>query len=128
MKKYYCNCEKYCQGGRKEVSKSTFFNHKKTYRDLFTPQFQEYLNRYPVVVSEPGPSRRLTESAMSLIVMQYHISLAFSSLLITIWLGFYIYKDGPSPGILDDNTSITILTSMGPRSVNSIWSQFSTGS
>jgi hypothetical protein len=88
MKTYYCNCEKYCQGDRKEVSKTTFFKHKK-YRDLFTPQFQDYLNRHPVITSDPGPSRRLTEGVEVVVDrdgrrVQYHISLAFSSSLITI--------------------------------------------
>ena len=90
MKKYYCNCEKYCQGGRKEVSKSTFFNHKK-YRDLFTPQFQEYLNRYPVVVSEPGPSRRLTESVVVDCDAVSHF-IGILELADNDMLGFYIYR------------------------------------
>ena len=43
-----------------------FFNHKK-YCDLFTPQFQEYLNHHPVVVSEAGPSTHLTDSSEAVI-------------------------------------------------------------
>jgi len=59
MKTYYCDCEKYCQGERKVVSKTTFFNHKKYRESLtnFTPQFQEYLSRHPVVAPISGPSR-----------------------------------------------------------------------
>jgi hypothetical protein len=66
MKTYYCNCEKYCQGEQKVVSKTTFFNHKK-YRDLFTPQFRQYLNRHPVVVSEAGPSTHSTDSSEAVV-------------------------------------------------------------
>jgi hypothetical protein len=61
MKIYHCNCEKYCQGNWKEVSGSTFLRHKK-YRALYTPRFQEYLARHPIVVPEPGPSNRLTNT------------------------------------------------------------------
>jgi len=61
MKTYYCNCERYCQGDRKEVSRSTFFRHEK-HRAIFTPRFQEYLTRHPIVVPEPGPSGRLTNT------------------------------------------------------------------
>jgi hypothetical protein len=92
MKKYYCNCEKYCQGDQKEVSKTTFFNHKK-YRDLFTPQFQDYLNRCPVVVSEPGRSRHLTGSFE--VVVDRDVVTHFTGILDLAdndMLGFYIYR------------------------------------
>ena len=61
MKTYHCDCEKYYQGNRKEVSRSTFLRHEK-YCILFTPRFQEYLTRHPIVVPEPGPSRHLTNT------------------------------------------------------------------
>jgi hypothetical protein len=58
---YYCNCEKYCQGKCREVPKATFFRHGK-YRDLFTPRFQQYLSRHPIILPKPGPSRCLTNT------------------------------------------------------------------
>jgi hypothetical protein len=65
MKTYYCNCEKYCQGDRRVVSKTTYFVHKK-YCDpslQYTEGFCNYLNWHPVVVPKLGPSRRLAKSS-----------------------------------------------------------------
>jgi hypothetical protein len=62
MKVYYCNCEKLCKGDRKLVSKASFFRHRK-YREVYTHHFQDFLERHPVVVSEPGPSGHLTNSS-----------------------------------------------------------------
>ncbi len=59
MKTYYCNCEKYCQGDQKEVSRLTFFRHEK-HHAIFTPQFQEYLTCHLVVMPKLGPSGHLT--------------------------------------------------------------------
>ncbi len=61
MKTHYCNCEKYCQGDWKEVSRSTFFRHEKLHT-IFTPWFQEYLTCHPIVMPEPGPSGCLTNT------------------------------------------------------------------
>ncbi|KAI9442693.1 hypothetical protein H4582DRAFT_2073286 [Lactarius indigo] len=44
-RKYYCDCEARCKGQRKEVSRTTFYGHKKHRNTLsqFTPNFQEFL-------------------------------------------------------------------------------------
>jgi hypothetical protein len=42
---FFCDCARYCGGQRKEVSLSTFYDHKKHHSPLsqFTPEFQQYL-------------------------------------------------------------------------------------
>ena len=45
-KSYYCNCEAMCHGQRREVSRTTFYDHKKHRNPLtqFTPRFQNFLH------------------------------------------------------------------------------------
>src|SRR5882757_8809850 len=41
----FCDCEKYCKGQRREVSRSTFYYHKNFRKPFsqFTPEFQKFL-------------------------------------------------------------------------------------
>ena len=58
---FFCDCQKHCQGERREVSRSTFYGHKK-YRissSQFTPQFQQFL----FASSSSGSSSNLTQNA-----------------------------------------------------------------
>ena len=55
---YYCDCERYCNGKRNRVSKTTFYSHKKMADPLrrFSATMQTFLNDKPVVVSAPSSS------------------------------------------------------------------------
>lgn len=50
-KTYYCDCQKWCKGRRRQVSRATHSRHK-PYRDPYahySAATREFLNRYPII-------------------------------------------------------------------------------
>ena len=63
---FYCDCKRYCNGERRQVSKTTFYFYKKTQESQrnplsrFSGPMQAFLNENPVVVSTP-PSKTTSQ-------------------------------------------------------------------
>ena len=58
MTTFYCECDQYCNGERRQVSRSTFYLHKKKRDPLshFSAPMQSFLKGKQVVISAPTPN------------------------------------------------------------------------
>jgi hypothetical protein len=64
---FFCDCDIRCQGERREVSRSTFYGHKKFRNPLsrFTPQFQEFTLGSSRSVLSSNPTQNTHSSGSS---------------------------------------------------------------
>lgn len=51
MKHYFCNCEKYCKGHRKKVSRSSYQRHALFRKPEFTDAFVTYFRKVKAIPS-----------------------------------------------------------------------------
>ena len=63
---YFCSCQTYCKGRRREVSRATFFRHRPCYRQSnsgLSPEFQQFLTSSTSPTPSNSPSDLTVSSA-----------------------------------------------------------------